>query len=544
MNPTEHIATRGRLLRRPYAVRGMHIGALPAIVGIAFTVRLWLATLPLRSLVAHVTPDDAFYYFAIARNIAGGRGVTFDGAVATNGFHPLWMAIVTICYKLPSPGIDPMRLALAVSAAISAAGAIALYRLVEALTHRKRIALAGAAVYALHPAVALQSVNGLETGIALTALLFCAGELRRTLDNGAPLRGESSTATWRLGVAGGLLVLARTDYALFFAAMLVFVLWKRGLPSASRAGAIAAAVATPWFIWSITATGSLLQTSGEAVPVIAHGAGPHGADAVPHALRLLRTAWTSEVPAFYLVAPDLHWWGVAALACAGLALAALVVRRRRIDAATGVLLSLAAGVVALTIAHAAVRWYFRDWYLPALAPLLILVCARSLASIPERWPRVSALAGALLAAAAIGSAASFGWREYREPRYEFQLDILTAARWSRDNTPPGAVIGSFNAGIVGYISGRQTVNLDGVVDGDALDAIRGRRLLAYADRRCVTHLADFPFYLFWYQRYWGGDGIAARITPVKAFSEATSRQPEAIAVDFTIWRYDAATPCD
>lgn len=536
MDPTEHVATRGRLLRRAYAIRGMRVGALPAIIGLAFTLRLWLATLPLRSLVAHVTPDDAFYYFTIARNITNGRGVTFDGAVATNGFHPLWMAIVTICYALPLPGIDPMRLALAVSAAISAAGAIALYRLVEALTHRKRIALAGAAVYALHPAVALQSVNGLETGIALTALLFCAGELRRTLDSGAP-------ATWRLGVAGGLLVLARTDYALFFAAMLVFVLWKRGLSSASRAGAIAVAVAAPWFIWSIAATGSLLQTSGEAVPVIAHGSGPHGADAVPQALRLLRTAWTSDVPAFYLVAPDIQPYGVAALTCAGLAIAALVVRRRRIDAAIGVLLSLAAGVVALTIAHAAVRWYFRDWYLPALVPLLILVCAVSLASIPEQWPRISALAGAVLAAAAVGSAASFGWHEYHEPRYEFQLDMLSAARWSQNNTPPGAVVGSFNAGIVGYISGRQTVNLDGVVDGDALDAIRGRRLLAYADRRCVTHLADFPFYLFWYQRYWGGDGVSARITPVAAFSEATSRQPEAIAVDFTIWRYDTPTPC-
>jgi len=172
--------------------------------------------------------------------------------------------------------------------------------------------------------------------------------------------------------------------------------------------------------------------------------------------------------------------------------------------------------------------------------LLILVCALSLASIPEQWPRISALAGAVLAAAAIGSAASFGWHEYREPRYEFQLDMLSAAQWSRSNTPPDAVVGSFNAGIVGYFSGRETVNLDGVVDGDALGAIRDRRLLAYADARCITHLADFPFYLFWYQRYWGGDSVYVRITPVAAFSEATSRQPEAIAVDFTLWRYAAA----
>jgi len=359
MSPMERAATCTDALGRAYAIRGIRIKALPAIIAIAFALRLWLATLPLRSLVAHVTPDDAFYYFAIARNITNGRGVTFDGEVTTNGFHPLWMTIVTICYALPSPGIDPMRLALAVSAAISAVGAVALYRLVEGLTRRKGFALAGAAVYAVHPAVVVQSVNGLETGIALTALLFCADEFRRTLDGDAPV-------PWRLGVAGGLLVLARTDYALFFVPMLIFVLWKRGVSRAVQAGVVAAAVTAPWFAWTALATGSLFQTSGEAVPVIAHGSGPHGAAAVPHALRLLRTAWTVDIPAFYLVAPDLHWWGAVALVCAGLAIAALVVRRSRIDAATGVLISLAAGVVALTIAHAAVRWYFRDWYLPAL----------------------------------------------------------------------------------------------------------------------------------------------------------------------------------
>ena len=41
-------------------------------------------------LLIHTLPDDAFIYFVIARNLAAGRGATFDGLQPTNGFHPLW----------------------------------------------------------------------------------------------------------------------------------------------------------------------------------------------------------------------------------------------------------------------------------------------------------------------------------------------------------------------------------------------------------------------------------------------------------------------
>ena len=38
-----------------------------------------------------IYPDDAFYYLRIAANVASGRGLTFDGAAPTNGFHPLYL---------------------------------------------------------------------------------------------------------------------------------------------------------------------------------------------------------------------------------------------------------------------------------------------------------------------------------------------------------------------------------------------------------------------------------------------------------------------
>ncbi len=77
--------------------------------------RSWpLAPVVLLSLVALLTlfsrffhpnlfgyfEDDFFYYAEVARNLAAGHGSTFDGIHLTNGYHPLWMLVILLLYKL------------------------------------------------------------------------------------------------------------------------------------------------------------------------------------------------------------------------------------------------------------------------------------------------------------------------------------------------------------------------------------------------------------------------------------------------------------
>jgi hypothetical protein len=38
--------------------------------------------------------DDVYYYVVIARHILAGHGSTFNGLVATNGYHPLWLLVI------------------------------------------------------------------------------------------------------------------------------------------------------------------------------------------------------------------------------------------------------------------------------------------------------------------------------------------------------------------------------------------------------------------------------------------------------------------
>src|SRR5271165_7009287 len=43
--------------------------------------------------------DDAYYYFVVARHLVHNGQSTFDGFTLTNGYHPLWMALIALQYK-------------------------------------------------------------------------------------------------------------------------------------------------------------------------------------------------------------------------------------------------------------------------------------------------------------------------------------------------------------------------------------------------------------------------------------------------------------
>jgi hypothetical protein len=44
--------------------------------------------------------DDSYFYFQVAWNIAHGHGSTFNQVMPTNGYHPLWMLLCVLNYKI------------------------------------------------------------------------------------------------------------------------------------------------------------------------------------------------------------------------------------------------------------------------------------------------------------------------------------------------------------------------------------------------------------------------------------------------------------
>ena len=71
------------------------------------------------------------------------------------------------------------------------------------------------------------------------------------------------------------------------------------------------------------------------------------------------------------------------------------------------------------------------------------------------------------------------------------LEFYDAAIWINRNLPKSAVVGAFQSGILGYYLEREFYGLDGKINADALEALRGGRIDAYMQERGIGYLADW-----------------------------------------------------
>ncbi len=150
--------------------------------------------------------DDAHYYRVVARRLAQSGVSSFDGQTLTNGYHPLWLLVLTAQdVTLGSAA----RTTLLIELALTSAGLWFLLGSFRAKSLLFRVAFA--VFYAL--CVRRCAVNGMEI-----SLLFCGiGLFMRMLQR----RLEGVENEFALGAAAAFCVGARLDSALFVLPMLV-----------------------------------------------------------------------------------------------------------------------------------------------------------------------------------------------------------------------------------------------------------------------------------------------------------------------------------
>jgi hypothetical protein len=474
---------------------------LGLLVAAAAALRLEVAWGDLQLLVRDATPDDAYYYFQLARNLALGRGPSLDGETPTNGFHPLWLLCLLPAAAATQDALLALRAGLGLGALLGAANVALVHALARAAGASRPAALVAAAAYAFHPTVVLESVNGLETSLAVATQGLGAWIFVRL---GAGSARASLRACAALGLAGGLMMLARTDAVIVFAALLGgLLLRERGLRGALVAGGVASLVVAPWLLWSLAVFGSVVQVSATAVPeALQRGfVERHGADAATLLRRSAEVTLRDFGRAAHLYAapgPD----ALRAFARGAPALFALLLvlppgPARRLRRGCARLAAPACGIAGTLLVHTAVRWWTREWYYAPLgflaAVLLALVVGHlretaALLAPRRRWAEAAATAAA---AAALFAALAPPQRERFVLRSVHRVNQLEAALWLARHTEPDARVGAFNAGILSYFSRRTVVNLDGAVNADALRARDERRLLDYVLEKRLGYLADF-----------------------------------------------------
>jgi hypothetical protein len=489
--------------------------------------------------------DDSFYYFKVAQNVVDGYGSTFDRIHPTNGYHPLWLGMLLPVAALVRDPWMLVRSAVALSILFNTLTAYLIWRVLSQSVRGWFIAALGTALYFLNPRVAQSGVNGLE--VALSTFCVMAG-VALTL-----LRSRAPSEVWGhrllLGVALGLMFLARTDNVFYILALMGVALFEekpgRRFGTFCLVGAVSGLLVAPWLAWNVWQFGGLMQVSGKACPYVAQSlfleAGHSRTDLLIQSARIFAKYCLNGIYGVPLGMPRWLVWGAGVFS-----VLALSVRwydtnlpgGKTLRRSVAILLALGAGACLLLFAHTFLRWYPRDYYCDTVILLLVLGFSLALAFFdPGRVaeslvrccygtvPLDHGFLRSVLVALSLGALVWGGtitWRALDEGRYAHQAELLEAAYWLRDNVPEGEVAAGFNVGIVGFFSGRQVVNLDGVINNEAYDALVQRDLFGLMRQDGVRYYVDYdPYMLARYQPFLGKDSDGVQMTPV-----ATIRRPD------------------
>lgn len=475
----------------------------------------------IRELACNRLQDDSYYYLQPAWNFSRSGIFTFDGEHPTYGFQPLWMVVLAILARLSPDKFFFLRASVALGGLFYCLTGVALYSLCTRWLSGWRAAI-GPVLWLVNPGLAGVFITGKENALyAFLLVLSCALVLR--------VREMPAPRAWTAGICLGLMSLARVN-ALVPALLLLAVLFWQGegdrvrrVKRMAAAAAGSAAVLLPWCAYALVAFGTLFPNSGSAKLIDSMAA---LAVFIRNSLPFLPADWVNAfVPASqqpFLARPDLltlpsrplafsyatgllpdlafgSWSvlfsflgglnyklklisfaaiGLAAMAWILIKLRASSPGRRAVAAVVGTLFCAAAvnSISNFLLLPGYLLWGV--WYaVPETVALVILLA--SLIGLPLEWlgsrpgsvlvRRIAAGMAALIAVCGLVQyARTWAFRGYIVAPDGTQDQAYQAAEWMNHNLPPGARVGSFSAGLLGYFGETyRVINLDGLANTPA-----------------------------------------------------------------------------
>ena len=474
-----------------------------------------LARFDLINLLRDVNGDDSFYYFQIARNLAEGKFSTFDGGITrTNGYHPLWLLLITPFYWI----FDKEAALFAIKAfeIMLIAGGVALVTAAARLAGMPWV-LMFAALPMLYQQYDLFGGMEAAAGLFMLSLFILAACLFAR----SPARW-----TWPLAAVAFALPWVRLEYiaiSLATTAALCLIEWSRqerapGAPLGERARSVlsvkavvpflaAGAGILVYFAYNGFVFGGIVPVSGATKQMSSQRLWEHEGgysltqkllDTLQYDVFDIELRVALEICAYLL----LVWW----FACRS---------RSRKD---WLLLAFLTGVSGLAVGHLAkfgqtiltVHSYFGNygWYfVPAYLMMALIIPVRCYVAIhfvhrfigPKSHRTAQFLSlgivviGAvfLVAKADFTSPIEFVDRSSASTAYEWEITSHMGVQIMDRLLPEESVVGSWDAGVIGYFSRYPVVNLDGLVNSyEYLRARREGTRATFHQRYGITHFAN------------------------------------------------------
>ncbi|MCS7189873.1 MAG: glycosyltransferase family 39 protein, partial [Bacteroidia bacterium] len=433
--------------------------------------------LPFQSILSSVLLDDTFYYAQIARNLAHKGLLSFDGIHETNGFHLVWLLLITpVAYFFPEDETF-IRGILLVEAIFSALAVAWMWQLL-----RRHFSF-GSTLAATLIALLFYYTNwilicGMEGGIAI-AFLFASLRAHESY-----IEFPSSGRLISLGVFLGLLALSRLDTALLIGAIGIELLRRKALYPAILLGILATLPLCAYLLFNLfyfdhlLPANALIKLSKDPLQSL------HRFSQTMH--RLLFGSQSGLGLLFLLL-------------LLGLGIGWLIYRIRtqtyKVLAPSsfytiGIPLGAASVTHLLLIALLIGKIY--PWYLIMEVFFMVWVLC-VLAYYLERYSPVLKNVFWIAVVGFVGVIwAPILYRRWYPKYRELHLVFREGAQWLEKNTPPTAKIGCFDAGIVGYFAHRRVINLDGLVNNvEFVPYARGDSVYAYIRKERIEYLAQF-----------------------------------------------------
>lgn len=432
--------------------------------------------------------DDACYYYVIAKNLVAGNGFTFDGLNRTNGFHPLWLGVTAVIFGGASDDSVALRSVYVLQWLLYAVSAVGVAVLARAAMG-KAGAVAAMLLFQLLPSISVSMLNGMETVLAVALVVGAFCYLNRIVAKDcAPSRLQIMLMS--LLAAGSML--ARLECGLIV--LVIAFVFRRRWPKIRSSRwmqfvALSTAPLLAWLLFSQVHFGSITPVSGMikragamAIAARMWGSGDY--------LGLLNRVFELRVPSDGLAVISLSQFGIEfhagitraiGFVCLLAPLAVPGVRRRLGPAISAImvfsLLIVVAGKV-LFFGRPMPMYYLVPLFItfPIAFPLLFAALLPRIggSAAPESKKsrflslRLARPVGvAIMTPFVLGAMARQQLHEQHRilTRQDGYFDsVYAAARWVNENTRPSDTVAAWNAGIIGFYSGRRVVNLDGYVN--------------------------------------------------------------------------------
>jgi hypothetical protein len=466
---------------------------LVALIIVSFLIRISIALTNVETLLEKILIDDSFYEFSIAKNIAYRNFGTYNGFDKTNSIHPLWILLISLSFLLTQ------NIYLAVNIILIFASVIDIFTLVIIFKFTnnifgKKTAFMTSMLYGLNPFVFFQTLSGMEVVLNvffIVLVFYCYYLFKKKL---------TLKRILILSLIIGLSMLARADNLLLLIAICLHNIWEKrheiklALIECFIMSLVSLLVFSPLPIWNLSNFGKITLNSYIARYNMNHGIFPFFDLKPPKSLNdHLKLIIENTYRGLGII---LHHFGVInfEILSSTVLLPLFIVVILLLSLKNLKILS--NPILYVIIIFCFYCFYFlgvQIRYFTPFIPFLFMLFALGLQNFCKKLGAKDNLLYVILFSY-IFILFLNGIQQWNQGYFSWQKEIYKDALWLRENTSSFDVIGCFSSGIPTYFSERRVINMDGVLNGEAIEAIKNKSVIAYMKSKNITIWIDSVYY--------------------------------------------------